>query len=182
MAPAPPPHYTAYATLHFQNTPFVGEVAFCPLAQLDDGLMDIVGVLASSRLRLAGTMRAATAGGSHVLRRGCPLGTIVSCQASEVVLRPLPRDPCSRRGRRGKTLIPGTLHPRSGMGALPLGSSARPMLQQWEGGPLPVVRRESASVRSEPFAGERVLTIDGELNGPAPARLRVIPGAMRLLA
>ena len=72
-------------------------MAFCPLARVDDGLMDVCAVVAATRLELLACFDAAKADGAHVLgQRGSgrsgALPCVRYCQARELVLRPLEGD------------------------------------------------------------------------------------------
>ena len=170
--PAPPASHTAYVTLHAQTTPFIGEgMAFCPLARLDDGLMDLTGVLASSRLRLAGTMEAAKAGGTHMLGPR-PLPTVVSCQAREVVLRPLPAGAAQEAWVAGRSLAVPLVQEDLSCATAVTGLDAE----------AAALAKQRAHLSFQPLLGERTLNVDGELAGPAPARLRVVSRVLRLLA
>jgi diacylglycerol kinase family enzyme len=84
----------AWAINQFQMTTYMGSrMAFCPFASMDDGFMDICGVLAGSRAQLIQVMEAAKVNGRHVLgaKNGKPIASapVRYCRAREVIVRPL---------------------------------------------------------------------------------------------
>jgi len=71
------------------------KMAFCPLAVLDDGWVDICAIAPGSRMQLVACMDEAKAFGRHVLGQpghAHPNTTVTYGQVQEVVLRPATRD------------------------------------------------------------------------------------------
>lgn len=135
-------------------------MAFCPLARVDDGLMDLCAVLATTRAALLECMEAAKAEGSHVLggRRQAGAGALPCvryCQAREVVLRPLVGEELRvwlEGGGEGETAGAAAAH-----------------------------ARRRLNIPRAPLVGPSSVNVDGELSGWSPVRLRVVPRALRVL-
>jgi len=172
---APPSVVSNYVMFQAQTTAYMGEkMAFCPLAVMDDGLMDICTIMKATRLELVATVDDAKAYGQHVLGR--PTGAagprdrniVRYAQAAEIILRPLVQTEMDALHAGGEVVEPGAGASRVAPGDA-AGRAAR------------AARVKADNVATRAMSGPRSVNVDGELTGFTPMRIKVLPRVLPML-
>jgi hypothetical protein len=121
------------------NTYFSANTPFAPLSRADDGLMDLVAVVSASRVNMVKGLKAAEAGGRHVLGGGASgepvahaMDFIRYSRAREIVLTPLD-DAATAAYKDGANVVV----PRHGAGRRPSYGQPQPVLLAAAGDNLP---------------------------------------------